>query len=115
MYVFQRCYVTQNLGKHRNGQQCPQCAQEERNRKNSKSFEYFLSQAIKTFGNRFKYDKSSFKNMVTPMKIYCFKHGWFEQTPAAHLRYAYGCPKCAKEASYGPKENLRSLKSDVLK
>lgn len=108
------CYVTQNLGRHRKGQQCPQCAQESRNKKNSKTFEYFVSQAIKVFSNRFKYDESAFKNMITPMRIYCTKHGWFEQTPSAHLRYAYGCPKCAKEASYGPKENLRSDKIDIL-
>lgn len=61
-----------------------------------KTFEEFLIQAQEKHPNsNYSYDKNTYINTHTPMKIICPIHGEFWQTPKSHLLYE--CKKCSYE------------------
>lgn len=75
---------------------CPICAKE----KKQIGFSVFLERARKINGQQYLYDKKTFKNMSSKMRIFCKKHKiWFEQTPKNHVHSTNPtkCPICAKE------------------
>ena len=79
-------------------QGCPYCKKEECRAGFRVSFEEFVQEAKKKFGDRFEYSKEHFVNMGTKMTIYCKKHNYyFEQAPRQHLISQCGCPLCSKE------------------
>ena len=79
-------------------QGCPYCKKEECRAGFRVSFEEFVQEAKKKFGDRFEYSKEHFVNMGTKMTIYCKKHNYyFEQAPKQHLISQCGCPLCSKE------------------
>jgi len=55
----------------------------------------FIKKAKKVHGNRYDYSFVVYRRSAEKVKIRCFKHGIFEQTPNSHLS-GYGCPDCAK-------------------
>jgi hypothetical protein len=57
-------------------------------------FEDIINKAREIHGDKYDYLEDSYVNMHTKMKIYCHKHGWFEQTPSKHIHSRQGCPKC---------------------
>lgn len=52
----------------------------------------FIKKAKEKFN--FDYSLVEFKNLRTPVKIICKKHGVFKQKPIVHLNSKIGCPKC---------------------
>lgn len=58
--------------------------------------ESFLERAKITHGDRYGYAEIDFINRVTPVKIRCFKHGYFMQSPKLHMS-GHGCRKCGEE------------------
>ena len=60
-----------------------------------KTFEKFVEEANLKHNGKYSYDKSTYVNTHTKMRIICPKHGEFWQTPHDHL--LYGCNKCAIE------------------
>lgn len=59
-------------------------------------FDIFLASAREKHGDRFLYDRSSWKNTQEKVRIYCGAHGWFSQQPYDHLRKS-GCEACARQ------------------
>ena len=58
----------------------------------------FVEKAIVVHGDKYDYSYVDYKNSKTKVKIFCKKHGIFEQRPDTHLSGAI-CPKCSKEKS----------------
>jgi Zn finger protein HypA/HybF involved in hydrogenase expression len=55
--------------------------------------EKFIKNAIKKHYNKYNYENIDYINNYTKIKIYCYKHGYFYQTPNSHLNGS-GCPEC---------------------
>ncbi len=70
---------------------CPECIKDKRWFKIYDSF-------INTYGNKFSYDKSSYRGYKNLMKVHCNECSTdFEITPEHHLKYNNGgCPNCHK-------------------
>ena len=61
-----------------------------------KTYEDFLNDYLKKFGKlKYYFDKETYVNTHTPMRIICDKHGEFWKIPK-NMMY-YGCPLCARE------------------
>lgn len=59
--------------------------------------EVFIDRAKKTHGEKYKYDNVEFKNVSTPVEIFCTIHQCsFFQRPDNHMA-GQGCKKCATE------------------
>jgi hypothetical protein len=54
--------------------------------------EEFIKNFIFKHGNIYDYSQSEFSNSNIKIKIICHEHGFFYQTPKAHM--VYGCPYC---------------------
>lgn len=78
---------------HLKGQGCPKCAIERR----TKKLESFIEDANKIHGNKYNYEKTTYKNALTPTIVTCPIHGDFIVTPTAHTTKKQGCPICSKE------------------
>ena len=61
-----------------------------------KTYEEFIFEAnIKHNGKGYEYDKNTYKDTHTKMRIFCPKHGEFWQSPKSHLKYE--CKYCSYE------------------
>ena len=60
-----------------------------------KTFEEFFNLAKEKYDGKYDYDKATYKDTHTKMRIICPEHGEFWQTPKAHLMYE--CEKCSYE------------------
>jgi len=78
---------------HLSGGGCPKCFGR------NKTTEDFIKEATiiqkEKNGDTYNYKKTIFISSRQPVKITCFVHGKFEQTPDNHL-HGQGCPYCAK-------------------
>jgi Zn finger protein HypA/HybF involved in hydrogenase expression len=63
-----------------------------------KTREEFTEASSIKHSNRYDYSKVDYINSQTKVIIICDKHGEFQQTPASHLFYGHGCPKCRKNS-----------------
>lgn len=72
---------------------CPKCAVEGR----TKSTEQFIADARKVHGDYYDYSRANYINNHTDVEIGCPVHGYFMQSPNAHLD-GCGCKQC-KESS----------------
>ena len=54
-----------------------------------------LSKFKQVHGNTYSYEESVYINNKTKIKIKCYKHGYFFQTPNDH-KSGKGCPKCGR-------------------
>lgn len=81
-------YFNQTPGSHLNGRGCSYCFIKRRRTTNEA-----ISLFIKIHGNRYNYDKVEYINKYKKIKISCWVHGLFLQSPGSHLR-GRGCPKC---------------------
>ena len=59
-----------------------------------KTTEDFISEAIKTHGEKYDYSLINYVNAKTKVKIICSLHGEFEQTPRYHIS-GMNCPTCS--------------------
>lgn len=80
---------------HLNGQGCPKCGRKNGANKLKLGANNFISKANSVHKNKYNYDKSIYENYNLKIKIECFEHGYFMQTPSNHLR-GQGCPKCGR-------------------
>lgn len=53
----------------------------------------FIKKSINIHKSKYRYDDLFLISNKTKINIFCFIHGYFKQTPDAHLR-GQGCPKC---------------------
>ena len=80
---------------HLNGNGCPKCKGKKTSKEKMVKFDDFLQRAIKIHGNKFNYDKSTYKGLIYKVKIICPIHGEFWQIARSHLK-GHGCKKCVK-------------------
>jgi hypothetical protein len=59
----------------------------------NKTNKFIIKAKLKHF--KYNYSLVNYKHCLTKVRIYCFKHGVFKQTPNDHLS-GKGCPKCSK-------------------
>ena len=81
---------------HLTGCGCPNCAQEIKTQKCTKTQEKFIEQANIIHKNKYDYSLSIYKNAYSKIEIICLIHGIFKKTPNCHLN-GHGCPKCSKK------------------
>lgn len=86
----------QSANAHLRGVGCPACGKERGRNREFVTPEVFLKRANEKHNNKYQYDLTNFKNSYSTVKIYCDKHGWFNQNATRHMR-GQGCPECAKE------------------
>jgi len=74
--------------KHMIGRGCQECG-------GSKKWDInrFIREAKKIHGEKYDYGQSNYINGITPLKIICYIHGEFLQTPGNHLS-GKNCQKC---------------------
>lgn len=102
----------QTPSKHLFGRGCPFCKNKALGDRIRKPFSYFIEQALLRHGHKYDYSLCEYKDLKTPIKIICPKHGIFEQTPEMHIKAKFGCPHCAAE--YSRKLIYGRGKNDVL-
>lgn len=57
--------------------------------------EEFIIRAKKLHGDKYSYENSDYISMLKKIRIKCYDHGNFLQTPADHVwGKGHGCPKC---------------------
>ena len=81
--------------RHLHGQVCPVCTKEILFKKQSTPYDEFLQRARKKFGDKYGYDKSTYVNLNTKMRIICPVHGEFWMHPNKHL-VGQGCKHCTQ-------------------
>ena len=69
---------------------CPKCAKCQKI-----DTKIFIEMSESIHEKNYNYSMVEYKNMISKIKIFCKKHGIFEQTPQNHLKY--GCKKCSFE------------------
>ncbi len=92
----------QSPAKHLLGQQCPECSINSTRKKQMKSVDKFISEAINVHGDEYDYSKVEYKGNKTKVIIICPIHGEFEQTPDGHLS-GRGCKYCGGTAKMDTK------------
>lgn len=86
----------QTPSQHLGGHGCPKCGEEISPRKTTGTF---IEECISLYGDKFLYDKTVYKNRMTPVIITCKIHGDFSVTPTAFLR-GCGCSLCKKQKEF---------------
>lgn len=81
-----------------NKQGCPKCGILSRVSKISLTSEEFIKKATEVHSDKYDYSEIAYVNSHTKVKIKCFKHGVFYQTPNNHLA-GKDCLKCRYENS----------------
>lgn len=90
--------------KHLYGRGCPKCAIENRTQKIRVSYEEFLRKVIGIHGDKYEYlEIEKLRSMHDKLRIFCKKHGEFQQVAYDHLA-GHGCPKCGNIESNAEKE-----------
>ena len=72
---------------HFKGSGCPDCYITKKRILN------FVERSNIAHNNKYSYELVDYKNNITKVKIFCGKHGEFEQIPTHHLN-GIGCPDC---------------------
>ena len=101
----------QTPSNHLNGQGCPKCGIESRQKTQSSTKDEFVKKAREVHGGKYDYSKVDYVNNSTKVCIICPKHGEFWQIPSNHLK-GQGCPKCGIEAR---KESRSSTTEEFIK
>ncbi len=81
-----------------------------------KTKDEFVADARKVHGDRYGYDEGEYLGNDRKIKIRCFEHGIFEQTPHSHLGDT-GCPKCRTadlRKRFAKKQDIFVLQSNVI-
>lgn len=80
---------------HLKGYGCPKCGYKEIGKKLRLTNEQFIQKAKKVHGNKYDYSEVNYIDSFSPIKIKCPNHGYFLQTPSAHIHLQEGCPQCS--------------------
>jgi len=97
-------YVTPS--NHIFGVGCKKCIIDNNRKKSS----LFIEEANLVHNFKYNYNNIEYINNNTKIKILCFSHGLFEQTPKNHLKN-HGCSKCAIEST---SEQLRLTQKEFI-
>ena len=73
---------------HLKGHGCPSCSKNKR-----MTSDEFINKSKSNHSKEYIYDFVDYKNMQTPVKIVCPRHGEFWQFPQVHINGG-GCPTC---------------------
>lgn len=87
----------QRAAGHLSGKGCSACAIISKAASMSVTEDYFIAKSISRHGYKYDYTRS-FPLIKKKAKISCPTHGFFMQSPLAHMR-GQGCPKCSIEKS----------------
>lgn len=93
------------------GQGCRECYTESKGLNIRISWSDFFQAAIKYHGDTYQYDETSFEMLSESVRIFCKKHGWFEQRGHKHVA-GQGCPTCARQLHRG-KWNSKLLPEEL--
>ena len=85
---------------------CPRCGRDKANESERYTLDQFIQIAKYKHGDKYNYEKVTYINSQTKVKIICPKHGEFEQCPANHLS-GQGCPKCVLKSQSRLLEKLK--------
>lgn len=98
-------------------QGCPKCGKEKPRKKFTHrgkiTSEDFIELCREKFGDKFQYELSNFKNVLSEIKVICPEHGETIQKAIVHLNSKYGCPQCANAAI--SKNNLYTTEEFIRK
>lgn len=75
------------------GQRCKKCKRQKLKEIRRLPFNIVEERMMKKHDGLYEYDEKSYVDTHSIMQIKCKKHGWFPQTPHAHLQ-GQGCPIC---------------------
>ena len=71
-----------------------------------------VEQFKKVHGDTYGYDDLQYINKLSKVKIYCKKHGYFEQLPSNHLK-GCGCPQCGKEKKIADYDAIKKRMEEI--
>lgn len=77
------------------------------------SFDDFLKRSKNKFGEKFSYE--NYKGIRHKVDVICPKHGKTQQYAFAHLKFATGCSKCAKEEAFYTHETFLKKAKNIHK
>lgn len=86
---FHEKYFWQTPKNHLLGQGCPYCAKVKK-----KTTEEFIEESIKIHGDKYRYDKTIYKNCRSDVIIFCNTHQEYFSIKADYHLNGYGCQKC---------------------
>lgn len=89
-------YFYQRPSAHIQGQGCPLCGQDSRNKIMTKNEDDFLHECTALYADKYNYNKVEYKGARRTIVVTCPFHGDFLTNPAKFLGGA-GCPICSKE------------------
>ena len=100
---------------HKNGRGCPYCANEIISRKLTSNIDDFIDKSllVHTENTIENYNNSIYINNSTELIIKCNEHGYYNQTPASHLRGSNGCKKCNCISSKAENEILEFISNYI--
>jgi len=108
-----KCYkhglFKQTPHNHLNGQGCPECFKEIKNKEKRLGLENFIEMSNKVHKKIYNYDCVIYTTNKSKIKIICPNHGYFYQRPNNHLM-GEGCPHC--KISKGEKEIMSYLSTN---
>jgi len=78
---------------------CPKCSLEIRGRSPDGDIDSFIKKAKKKYGDKYSYDRVSFKRLADDVEIYCNIHKEYFTINANNFIYSakIGCPKCIQD------------------
>jgi hypothetical protein len=101
-FVTPRAFLNKDRG-------CPQCVRERYIRKRTKPVGKFLAQMRALYGEKYRFDETTYVNCHTKLRAVCPEHGEFRQRPNQLLR-GYACPQCGKNKPMNTARFLREAK-----
>ncbi|MGR5451924.1 hypothetical protein ACP3V3_19620 [Vibrio sp. PNB22_3_1] len=102
----------QDMLTHLNGSGCKFCARAEQSSKRRMTLDVFLSRARQKHGDKYDYARVAMQGVHDLVKIGCPSHGWFECSPANHLR-GVQCKQCVVESKMLSKPDFLRLARQV--
>ncbi len=98
---------TQTPTSHISGKSgCGICGRDAVSEKLSNHVNAFITRAINVHANKYDYSLVKYKNTHTKVKIHCYLHGVFHQSPHSHLS-GHGCPGCGTTATANSKRTSK--------
>lgn len=90
---------------------CTDCRDEGLHDRFASTNDKFIAKAQGVHGDRYDYQRVSYHNASTAVRIVCPDHGEFEQAPRSHLS-GRGCPKCGRASMADTKRKEKNEQSE---
>lgn len=101
---------SQLVSGHLRGYRCKKCTRDAR----KDTTKTFITKAKGIHRTTYDYSEVYYRHSQLPVKIKCFKHGTFKQTPNNHLN-GQGCPECSRHAKvYADRPSTYKRKTMLL-